>query len=242
MDKNQYAEKFGRWVDIDEIIMEDLLEKDLLDIAEKMAKVRYNLEYWKCPRQKSGHLHIKDIFFLAELPLSPEQKLIYKRLVMQKYIPKSLWEEVDWNFVKTKRHRIAEENKEHFKGYGVKTLIKTWNNLGDDWEPNCCEEDLCVKAIKETTLKKKKTSRNYGIIAKIIEKISIIGLAEEFGFKVRGNKAICLFHNDSSPSLNFNEEKGLFYCFGCCQGGNIVDFLALCKKHKLVKIRGKENA
>ena len=33
----------------------------------------------------------------------------------------------------------------------------------------------------------------------------------------RGNSFIgkCPFHNEKTPSFNVNNEKGLFYCFGC---------------------------
>ena len=43
----------------------------------------------------------------------------------------------------------------------------------------------------------------------------------------RGNSFIgrCPFHNDKTPSFNVNNEKGLYYCFGCKAGGNIITFV-----------------
>ena len=35
----------------------------------------------------------------------------------------------------------------------------------------------------------------------------------------------CPFHADKNPSLSINEEKGLFYCFGCQQSGDAFDFI-----------------
>ena len=230
MNKQEYAEQFGRWIEPNEIVIEDLTEQQLLEIADKMASVGYSLEYWKCPQQISGHLHIKNIQFPAQLPLTEEQVLRYKELVMMKYVPKSLWNSLDWNFVRAKRHRIAEENREHYKGYGIKTLIKTWN-LG---KINWCEQDLFFKT-KGRSPKKRDIKLGSGITSKIVAKVSIIELAKRYGFKVRGNKATCLFHNDTKPSLNFNDEEGLFYCFGCCIGGNIADFVAKCNEHNLKK-------
>lgn len=237
MDKQEYAEQYGRWIEPNEIVIEDLEEQELLSIAEKMSSVGYCLEYWKSPKQKSGHLHIKNIQFPEQLPLTEEQILKYKELVMKKYIPTILWEKVDWNFIRAKRHRIAEENKEHFKGYGIKSLIRVWNNENKNW----CEKEIFFKVREIKTSEKRNIASGSGITSQIVAKVSILEIARKYGFKIRGNKAVCLFHNDTKPSLSFDDGKGLWYCFGCCQGGNIVDFLALCKKHNLKKIAEVQN-
>ncbi len=41
--------------------------------------------------------------------------------------------------------------------------------------------------------------------------------------------AICPFHNDTKPSLNFNNETGAFYCHGCGAKGGIGLFTANIK-------------
>ena len=43
----------------------------------------------------------------------------------------------------------------------------------------------------------------------------------------RGNSFVgkCPFHNENTPSFNVNNEKALFYCFGCKTGGNIINFI-----------------
>lgn len=38
--------------------------------------------------------------------------------------------------------------------------------------------------------------------------------------------ALCCFHNEKTPSLSVNLEKGTFYCFGCNAAGGVIDFLA----------------
>ena len=48
----------------------------------------------------------------------------------------------------------------------------------------------------------------------------------EAGVEVIKNKARCNRHGeDKNPSINFDESKGLFYCFGCNFGSDKIGFL-----------------
>jgi DNA primase len=38
-------------------------------------------------------------------------------------------------------------------------------------------------------------------------------------------KGLCPFHDERSPSLHVTPARGLYYCFGCGEGGDVVDFL-----------------
>lgn len=37
--------------------------------------------------------------------------------------------------------------------------------------------------------------------------------------------ALCPFHPDHNPSLSIDLRRGLFYCFGCAAGGDIIRFV-----------------
>ena len=38
---------------------------------------------------------------------------------------------------------------------------------------------------------------------------------------------LCPFHAEKKPSFTVNEEKQIFHCFGCGQGGNVLTFVML---------------
>ncbi len=38
-------------------------------------------------------------------------------------------------------------------------------------------------------------------------------------------KGLCPFHEEKSPSFQVSTTKGLFYCFGCGEGGDVIGFL-----------------
>ena len=38
-------------------------------------------------------------------------------------------------------------------------------------------------------------------------------------------KGLCPFHNEKTPSFVVNENKQIFKCFGCGEGGNVISFL-----------------
>ncbi|MEN3045525.1 MAG: DNA primase [Candidatus Hydrothermales bacterium] len=67
------------------------------------------------------------------------------------------------------------------------------------------------------------------IYNQIISAISPIEVAKRYlNFKKvgRGYQAICPFHPDRKPSLSFDSERGLFYCFGCGKSGNLIHLIS----------------
>jgi DNA primase len=43
-------------------------------------------------------------------------------------------------------------------------------------------------------------------------------------------KGLCPFHGEKTPSFNVNSDKGLFKCFGCNVGGDVIKFVELYDK------------
>jgi DNA primase len=43
-------------------------------------------------------------------------------------------------------------------------------------------------------------------------------------------KGLCPFHSEKTPSFNVDPEKGLFICYGCRTGGDVIKFLELHEK------------
>lgn len=55
--------------------------------------------------------------------------------------------------------------------------------------------------------------------------VQIIG--DYVRLKKRGRNFIglCPFHTEKTPSFTVTQDKGIFYCFGCGKGGNVITFL-----------------
>ncbi len=66
------------------------------------------------------------------------------------------------------------------------------------------------------------------IIRQIAASSDIIGLISRYcKLQQRGKKfwALCPFHTEKTPSFSVDPEQGLYYCFGCKEGGNVFTFL-----------------
>jgi len=43
-------------------------------------------------------------------------------------------------------------------------------------------------------------------------------------------KGLCPFHGEKTPSFTVNGDRGVFYCFGCSAGGDVIKFIELFDK------------
>lgn len=68
---------------------------------------------------------------------------------------------------------------------------------------------------------------NEFLVKEIKRRLSILNLIEGYTSIKKTGKgyvALCPFHDDHNPSMHVDEEKGLFHCFSCGAGGDILGF------------------
>lgn len=66
------------------------------------------------------------------------------------------------------------------------------------------------------------------IIQEIKDRVSIVGyIGEIVPLKKAGHnfKGLCPFHQEKSPSFMVHDEKQIFHCFGCGEGGDLLHFV-----------------
>jgi DNA primase len=69
---------------------------------------------------------------------------------------------------------------------------------------------------------------NPQVIAQVREATDLVEVASDHvKLKRRGRKyeGLCPFHEEKTPSFSIDPEKGLYYCFGCHQGGDAIKFV-----------------
>lgn len=198
-----------------------------------MSLDSYKIKIFKHEGGKSYHAHIQNIPHIAELP--KEQNRRYKELIIKKYISKVRefvdapeLDDIDFNLCKW-NFPVAKEGLAHYR---YKTKKKFVDIINPDYE-NFCDLEIYNLATKQKISEYIPKVQGSGITARIIENLSIISLAKEFGLDVNGNKTSCPFHADGkTPSLVFYESQGRFHCFGngCNADGNIIMFYAMMKR------------
>lgn len=66
------------------------------------------------------------------------------------------------------------------------------------------------------------------VIEKVRESNDIIDVISEFvPLKRRGKNyvGLCPFHKEKTPSFSVQQDKQIYHCFGCGEGGNVISFL-----------------
>lgn len=59
---------------------------------------------------------------------------------------------------------------------------------------------------------------------RIKEIITMEQIADRYGFEVKRGMMVCPFHNEKTPSLKVYPGSRGWYCFGCNEGGSVIDF------------------
>lgn len=72
-------------------------------------------------------------------------------------------------------------------------------------------------------------------IEEIKERVDIVELVESYGVTLKSSGSnymgLCPFHNERSPSFNVNRNHGTFYCFGCGEKGDAIQFVKSIDSH-----------
>lgn len=66
------------------------------------------------------------------------------------------------------------------------------------------------------------------VIDEVVRRSDLVGVISRYTMlKKQGNNFIglCPFHGEKSPSFSVSPEKGVFHCFGCKEGGGLLQFL-----------------
>lgn len=66
------------------------------------------------------------------------------------------------------------------------------------------------------------------VIEEVKEKNDIVEVISQYvQLKSIGtsHKALCPFHNEKTPSFTVNQEKQMYKCFGCGEGGDVISFI-----------------
>jgi DNA primase len=69
---------------------------------------------------------------------------------------------------------------------------------------------------------------NPQVIAQVRDATDLVEVAgDHVKLKKRGRKyeGLCPFHEEKTPSFSIDPDKGLYYCFGCHQGGDAIKFI-----------------
>ncbi len=229
MNKQQFKKHFGRLIESNEIIF-DIDNRDwgfhgINFTGINLARAGCKFEIWYSEGGKSPHLHIKNISGLEDL--EPEQLKKYKKLFMRKYCPRKYLKFLDLQV--TGKHRIAEEDKPHYKYKTIKKLCGVWNENKE----NFAESELIEEAKQEEKIE---ISIDPNAVF-LKDKIRITDIARKYELKKQGINWLCPFHDDKNPSLSLSDDKGVFNCFGCSVKGDIITFYRMLKELKNEKKR-----
>ena len=74
-----------------------------------------------------------------------------------------------------------------------------------------------------------RTDSDISVTTSLTWKERFTDLLARHGISMRGPRGIvrCLFHQDKTPSLSIDIERGLFHCFGCGASGGVRKFAEL---------------
>lgn len=68
---------------------------------------------------------------------------------------------------------------------------------------------------------------NANFFKNVLERVNIVDVARIYGLNLNNhNKCLCPFHKENTPSFSVSEQKQIFKCFGCDEGGNAISLVS----------------
>jgi len=216
MNKEEYlTDKYGRYILPDEIVIEmdepcPDYDIAMYDTISRLIYAGYNMELWNADGMKCPHLHIKNIARLSGLDDKVRRR--YKELFIKNYVDNEFFQYTD--LALCGKHRIAEENKPHWKYGTEKKLMAHYNTL----KTNSIEDHIVRRAEIEIAKEKFMVREQ-----RVHSNEDILEVAEELGIGVSKNRmAICPWHPDRIPSMMLYEDNH-YHCFSCRAHGYVED-------------------
>jgi DNA primase len=71
------------------------------------------------------------------------------------------------------------------------------------------------------------------VLDQVLERVDILDIVSQYVKLRKTGKnylGLCPFHKEKTASFTVSTEKQIYYCFGCHEGGNAVNFLAKYEK------------
>lgn len=197
--------------------------------ALELNHLGYSFAIYYTEGGRGPHLHIYDLDELEQLTY--EQRTLYR----EKFLTKTCGDYEADKALCDEKHMCALEFAHHFKYNKPKRLISYfWNgrNMGIDLN---IKLDILLGEIKKYKPIKQQRKLKFGelLMAKpralIIDKCDFGKVLDKYGIKHRGHMALCPFHNDTNYSLSFNNDNGLWKCFGsgCESKGDIITLIKM---------------
>lgn len=199
--------------------------------AIELNRLKYSFAIFSTEGGRGPHLHIYDLDELEELDI--DQRTSYR----EKFLTKICKEYEPDKGLCDEKHLCALEFAYHFKYNKPKQLLSYfWNgrNGGIDFDLKLEIVHGVKKKFKQFKSQRKLKFGDMIMLSrtdKIIEQCSFEKVLDKYEVKYRGRMACCPFHNDTNYSLSFNNDKGLWKCFGsgCGSQGNIFTLIKMLR-------------
>jgi len=66
---------------------------------------------------------------------------------------------------------------------------------------------------------------NLNFDTELLKTLSIEEVAKKLGVQLRKNTCLCFIHDEKTPSLHIYPKKNIWKCFGCLEGGDVIEFV-----------------